>query len=172
MRIVLIGPRGSGKTTVAEFLAERLDWPIESTDAFVEKKLNKPIAGIVQDAGWKAFRQAETEAVSFLCQLDQTVIDTGGGVVENEDNVAMLKREAYVVYLTGDPETLASRIDGDVNRPPLTDAGDPIEEIRRILKQRDTLYRGAADLVLDTTSENPQSLAEKIERCFRTGAVK
>jgi shikimate kinase len=164
VRIVLIGPRGSGKSTVANLLGQKIGWPVASTDEFIEKQNRTSIAELVEKKGWDFFRREEEKAVRFLCRLDEAIIDTGGGVVENSALIPLISSRALVVYLTGKPEALAERIRHDKNRPPLTAEDDPIQEMRQVLTRRDPLYRQAAGLVIETTNIPPARVVSTIER--------
>src|SRR5437762_782279 len=99
--IYLIGPRGSGKTTVARLLAERLGWDWVDADAELEARCGRSIREMFASEGEEGFRRHEAEVLRQLSGRASVVIATGGGVVLREDNRELLKR-GKVVWLTAD----------------------------------------------------------------------
>jgi shikimate kinase len=79
MNIVLIGYRGTGKSTVARLLASRLERELVSTDAEIVKRAQRTIPEIVAQDGWEHFRDLESEICREIAGRDQLIIDTGGG---------------------------------------------------------------------------------------------
>ncbi len=154
MNIVLIGYRGTGKTSVGRALAERLGRPFYDADAFLEEKFGQTIKEMVSAEGWPFFREREKEVIAELSGFDDVVIASGGGAVMDEDNVVCLSRDGFLVLLTADMETLIRRIQGDVasgeQRPGLT--GDDIyEETRAMIELRMPVYERVAHMAVDTT---------------------
>ncbi len=159
MIVALIGPRGAGKTTIGRRLGETLSWPVLSTDAIVAEKAGKSISRIVAEAGWSSFREMEsvtlTEVTRRVAELPAgqgLVLDCGGGLVLEAGNRLWLREYAWCVYLVASPEVLAARTTPDPHRPPLTELGDPVREATVTLAKREPLYRGLAQLVLETGS--------------------
>ena len=91
MNLILIGYRGTGKSTIAQLLAERLGWGLISLDAEIAKKAQRSIPEIVEQFGWDHFRQLESEICQTAAQQDHMVIDTGGGVIVREENIRALQ---------------------------------------------------------------------------------
>ena len=142
MKIVLIGYRGTGKTTVGRLVADHLGLPFLDTDAMVEALAGRPIPAIFAAKGEAGFRVLEREVCAGLAAAEG-VIATGGGVVLDPGNIEALRRGATVVLLEGSPEELARRCaPGD--RPGLTGL-PPLEEVRAMLAARADAYRAAAD---------------------------
>ena len=162
MRIVLIGPRGCGKSTAAALLGQKLSCPVFSTDRQIEQTAQMPIGTLVDQRGWNAFRDLEQQVVESLGEVDPAIIDTGGGAIERPANRRALCTNALVVYLTGTAKVLAARIFGDVNRPALTDQADPVDEMHQVLARRDPIYREMAALIIDTDDKNPEQIATQI----------
>lgn len=164
MNIYLIGYRGSGKTTVAQQLAQRLGWNWLDADVELERRAGKSIKEIFAQSGEEAFRNQEAETVAALATLDRHVIALGGGAVLRESNRLAI-RSGKVVWLQATVETLLARIESDPTtsqrRPNLTAVGGN-EEVRRLLAQRTPLYAQCADLSLDASQDPPQRLAEAI----------
>ena len=168
MNIVLLGYRGTGKSTVAKYLARKLGRTVYRIDDLIVESMGKPIPRIVEEDGWSRFREVEAEVVREVCsRADGAIIDCGGGVVLNGENIACLKKRGRAVLLTVTLEALMGRIRKDPNRPPLKDGLSFEEEQRQILAERDEKYRAAADMVLDTTQQSPGETAREIIQHFR-----
>src|SRR5437773_2224462 len=113
--ILLIGPRGSGKTTVAGLLAQRLGWQSLDADAELERRDGRDIRTIFAEEGEAGFRDKEEALVMELCDLRQHVIATGGGAVVRAQNRARIKSAGRVYWLGADANTLWRRIDADAS---------------------------------------------------------
>jgi shikimate kinase len=166
MNIVLVGLRGSGKTSVGRILADRLGWPFLDTDAEVEREAGRSIRDIFEEDGENRFRDIEERVVRRVSERDGTVIATGGGVVLRSANVEALRKNGFVAHLDAPPETLVERIAGDSStpsrRPPLLPGNDDATEMRRLAEARAPLYAAARDMVLDTSRLSPEEAAEAI----------
>jgi shikimate kinase len=167
MNLLLIGYRGTGKSTVARLVAERLGWPWLDADVELESRARKSIAEIFRDDSEQAFRDWESQVLADLIRLDRHVLALGGGVVLRPENRKLIKQGGAVVWLTADPETILARINADAmtaaRRPNLTARGG-LEEIRELLTQREPFYRECASAVVDTTGRNLTEVAEEVAR--------
>ena len=157
MSIVLIGYRGSGKSTIGYKLANRLWQEVVDTDALIVKKAGKTIAEIFEQDGEQRFRDLETEVVKEVAKLQDVVISLGGGAVVREENRRALKEAGHkIVYLKCDPEVLLQRIQSDaatsMSRPNLTNLFGGIEEIEKVLAAREPIYRELMTAELDVTN--------------------
>lgn len=161
MKIILIGYRGSGKTTVGKHLALRLNVPFIDTDHLIEHKAGKTISQIFTQEGELGFRQRETLALKEAMQLGDGVISTGGGVLLRPENRLIIRKADLIVYLTAPVHILAERTKNDTNRPPLTNLPHE-EEIVVILKERIPLYEAAADITIDTSCHSIEEAANII----------
>ena len=150
MNIALIGFRGAGKTTIAKFLAGKLDKKVISTDEEIMKKTKMPIAKFVKKYGWEKFREAECDIIEYISDFDECVFDTGGGIVVRNENIINLKKNSLIVLLTADVKTITSRLKNSKERPSLTGKGF-LEEIKDVLHEREEKYRRAADYIIDTS---------------------
>lgn len=162
MNIVLIGYRGTGKSTVGKVLAAKLGRTLVSTDKEIVRRTGRSIPEIVAEQGWEHFRNLESEVCTDLAGRDNLVIDTGGGAILRQQNVGALKQNGLLFWLTASVETIANRIGGDTQRPSLTGTKSFVEEIKEVLAERTSGYQAAADHMLSTDGRSINQLAEKI----------
>jgi shikimate kinase len=169
MSIALIGYRGSGKSTTGKRLADRLWQPFVDTDELVVKKAGKDIRTIFAEQGEGAFRDLEAKVVAEVCKLGEHVIALGGGAVLREENRrAIREAKLKVIYLRCEPQELLKRIESDPQsraaRPNLTELGGGIDEIRKVLAEREPIYRSVMTAELDVTNLSPQDAVVYITR--------
>lgn len=150
MNIVLIGYRGTGKSTVGRLLAEQLGRTLVSTDGLISEKAQRSIPEIVEQSGWDYFRDLESTVCKEVGRRDNVVIDTGGGAILRSDNVEHLHINGVVFWLTADIQTIANRIGQDIQRPSLTGSKSFVEEIEDVLRDRKPKYHAAADYTVPT----------------------
>ncbi|HEX4591550.1 MAG TPA: shikimate kinase [Gemmataceae bacterium] len=164
-RIYLIGPRGSGKTTVGRMLAQRLGCGFLDADAELETRTGQTVAEIFTCAGESGFRDHEAALLAALATLDTHVVACGGGVVLRSENRKLLRATGLCIWLTGDPATLSRRLEGDPvsasRRPALTDLPGPAE-IERLVREREPLYREVAHLIVGTDGRPPDVIVSDI----------
>ncbi len=167
MNLLLIGYRGTGKTSVAQRLALQLGWPWVDADVEVELRAGKSIAAIFADDGEPAFRDLESAALRDLVAGERRVIALGGGVILRAENRAAICAAGPVVWLTARPEILLARINADATsrerRPNLTASGG-ISEIIATLGQRLPFYRECAQWEVDTEDKTTAEVAAEILR--------
>ena len=161
MNIALIGFRGAGKTTVAMLLAKKLNRKLISTDSEIAKRMKLSIDKIVKKYGWEKFRDAESDVIERICDFDDCVFDTGGGVIVRNENIVNLKRSALVILLTADLKSFTERIKESEERPPLTDLGS-LKEIKKVMQERDERYKKASDYTIDTSRLTPEEVCDLI----------
>ena len=160
-RIALVGYRGTGKSTVARLLAQKLGLELVELDRLIDERAGERIPEIVSRFGWEKFRSLETELLAEVVQKDNVVFDLGGGVVEREENRELIKKHCLVIWLKASPEMIVKRIKDQMHRPSLTGKSFT-DEVPEVLKRREPLYRSVAQLELDTESRTPEELAEQI----------
>jgi len=173
MAITLIGYRGSGKSSVAPRLAERLGWDWIDADAELELRAGRTIREIFASDGEPEFRRLEHEVIADLAQNPKLVIAAGGGAILREDNRAILMASGPVVWLQADIETLLGRIQGDATtaarRPNLTAAGGR-SEVEQLLAIREPLYRQTASFTVDSGNRPVEEIVGDImKRLQRLG---
>jgi shikimate kinase len=170
MKIVLLGYRAVGKSTLGMLVAQHLGWPYQDIDRGIEAAVGQSITEFYQTQGDAAYRTVESEVVAQMCRSEHCVIAFGAGSVMRPANRAHARRDALVFYLQASPQVLWDRMRGDPasasTRPPLGSGG--YEEVVEMLAQRQAAYIECADVVLDATC-TPESLAEQVieayERC-------
>ena len=162
MNIVLVGYRGTGKSTVGRLLAARLGRDLVSTDAEIVKRAQRTIPEIVAQEGWEYFRDLESDICREFASRDQLVIDTGGGAILRMKNVEVLKKNSTVFWLTASVETIAKRVGGDSQRPSLTGTRSFVDEIQDVLRERTPKYQAAADHSIVTDDRSINQLVEML----------
>ncbi len=162
MNIVLIGYRGTGKSAVAKCLADALNRPCVGLDDEIVRLAGTSIPEIVETSGWEHFRDLESRAVREAAQRDECIIDTGGGAILRDQNVACLKQSGILFWLQASVADIVSRIGGDDQRPSLTGAKSFTDEVEEVLAERTPRYAAAADHVLDTGNDTPDAVARHI----------
>jgi shikimate kinase len=162
MNIVLIGYRGTGKSTVGRLLASRLGRQLVSTDAEIVKRAQRTVPEIIAQEGWEYFRDLESDICRELADRDQLVIDTGGGAILRTQNIESLKKNGTVFWLTASVETIAKRIGSDNQRPSLTGTKSFVDEIQDVLQERMPKYQAAADHVIATDHRSINQLVETV----------
>jgi shikimate kinase len=168
--IVLIGYRGSGKSTIGGKLADRLWQPfVDSDELIVRKAGGRTIKEIFETEGEQRFRDLESEIVREVSLLQEHVIALGGGALVREENRKHIKDAGHkVIYLKCSPEVLLKHIQDDpdtnMTRPPLTHLGGSVEEIRKLLAEREPIYRQAMTAELEVTNLTPEEAVVYIVR--------
>jgi shikimate kinase len=170
--VALVGFRGSGKTTVGRALAVFLGGDCIDTDDLIVKAAGRTIADIFAGEGEAGFRKREAEVIRRVVAAPPAVLSVGGGAVLDGRNVEALRSVATIVWLTAPATVLRKRIEADpataALRPHLT-AESSVEEVEHLLENREPHYRGAAELIVDTTNAAPEQIAREI--AVRLGLV-
>ena len=159
--IYLIGFMGTGKTTVAKALADKLPYYICDTDELIVKICGKSIADIFANEGEEYFRAQETLLLKQLAKENGLIISCGGGMAVREENVEYMKQGGSVIMLSATAKTVLERAGGDEARPLLKDKKTP-EEIEEFMNKRLPYYEGAADFIVDTDDRDPADIASEI----------
>ena len=151
--IVLVGPMGSGKTTVGRRLAHELNRDFFDTDHEIIDKTGVNIDYIFDIEGEKGFRERESKILENLCQMSNIILATGGGIVILPKNRKILKNSGLVVYLSSSVNQLLKRTAKSKTRPLLENSSDRRKTITELLEARDVYYREVASFVVDTTGK-------------------
>jgi shikimate kinase len=159
--IVLIGPMGSGKSSVARELAGRTGWRWIDTDRLAAQQAGRSIPEIFATQGEECFRDLECAAVRTLAGLRPAIVATGGGVVLRAENIALLRSLGCVAWLTASEDVLFERISRTRKRPLLATA-DPRATMRALLTVRDPLYAACSHVKIDTSLLSHAEVADAV----------
>ncbi|MEX0585449.1 MAG: shikimate kinase, partial [Pirellulales bacterium] len=165
MTITLVGYRGTGKSSVAQRLADRLGLTAVDADAEIELRAGCTIREIFAARGEAGFRALERDVMADLLQRPGLVIAAGGGAVLNAQTRSEMRAAGPVVWLQGSPATIEARLQSDATtrerRPPLT-AGDLQTEIATLLAVREPLYRDVASVAVATDDRDIADIVDEI----------
>lgn len=151
---------GSGKTTIAMKLSHRLKMNYVSTDDLIEKEEKATINEIFTRKGEEYFRDVESKIIRDACAADNSVVDTGGGIVLRDENWADMKEGGITVCLTADEGVIMARTKKYKHRP-LLNVEDPKQKIRSLLAKRAPFY-AKADYCVDTGKLTVKQVVDKI----------
>jgi shikimate kinase len=157
--IVLVGPMGSGKSTVGELLAERLGVPYRDTDADIVAAQGREIADLFVEEGEAYFRDLERAAVRAAVAEHEGVLALGGGAILDESTRGLLAG-LPVVYLSLDVEEAVRRVGLNQARPLL--AVNPRRQWRELMDARRHLYTEVARVVVATDERTPEEVAQAV----------
>ncbi|GAA1577235.1 shikimate kinase [Actinomadura kijaniata] len=158
-KAVLIGPPGSGKSTVGTALAERLDAVLRDTDADVEAAAGKPISEIFIDDGEEHFRALERDAVAAALAEHDGVLALGGGAILAAETQELLAGHT-VVYLQVGLAEAVKRVGLNSARPLLV--LNPRSQLRKLLEERLPIYERLAVITVATDQRTPDEVVEEI----------
>lgn len=157
--IVLTGFMGTGKSTVGQIVAARLNRPFVDMDSVIEQRTSRTIADIFAAEGESEFRRLERELCAELSRQQYLVIATGGGALVDPVNRKLMVGSGMVICLTAPVEVLAARLQDDTARPLIAD--DPATKLAALLEARTQAY-AALPFHIDTESLAPEQVAEAI----------
>ena len=158
--VVLIGLPGSGKTTVGQLVAQKLQAGFVDIDAVLVRREGRPITTIFAEKGEAAFRELERKEMDAALATEPAIIASGGGWAAQTGAVDGATPRALVVYLRTRPETVAERAAPEGTRPLLM-GGDPVERMRQLMKEREPAYLKAAEQV-DTDRKASAKVAAEV----------
>lgn len=161
-RIVLIGPPGSGKSTVGVALAAHLQWPFVDTDALIELKESKKITDIFVDDGEEHFRTIEFETLQEVLLEPSAVISLGGGApISQRAQDALVSSESSIVFLDVSLSTAAPRVGFNRDRPLLL--GNPRAQWQALSDQRRPIYEKLSTLSIKVDDMSVDEIVSIIE---------
>jgi shikimate kinase len=159
-RVVLVGPMGAGKSTVAALLAQRYGVTARDTDADVEAAEGRSVSDIFVESGEARFRELEREAVAAALASHDGVLALGGGAVLDERTRELLAGHPVVFLRVGMGEAV-KRVGMGASRPLLF--GNVRAQVKALLDERAPIYESVATVVVDTDDATPAEVADRVE---------
>ena len=158
--IVLVGIMGSGKSTVARVLSKKLNMKWLDTDHMIESQSGKKITDLF-NVSESYFRSWEHSICNSLQNYQNHIISTGGGIIINPNNRALLKKLGIVIYLSISANAVINRLKNDTKRP-LLQHENKLEIIQNLLVERDPLYNEVSTLKIDVDQLSIDQVTEQI----------
>lgn len=159
--IILIGPMGSGKSTIGNLLAKKLNRIFIDSDHYIEEKTGVDIPRIFDVEGEEGFRQRETCALKELAEQRDIVLATGGGSVIKEENQHILSNCGFIVFLDTSIQQQMSRLKKDKKRP-LLQTDNPRQRLEELLTERKPIYQKLADFTIKTDHKYAKAILNNI----------
>ncbi len=164
-RIILIGPMGSGKTTVGQRLAADLSLSFRDTDQMIESQSGRLISDIFIEDGEEDFRALEKIILRTGLLEDETVLSLGGGACLSMDAQSALRASgAFIVYLKISLSQVSSRVGFNQGRPLLM--GNPRAQWQALMNDRAPIYEGIASYICDVDGKSVDELVSEIAIAF------
>ena len=160
--VVLVGPMGSGKTTVGRRLSEKLGIDFYDTDHEIIDKTGVSIDHIFDVEGEKGFRKRESDVLKDLCSKSNIIIATGGGAVILEENRLEISNTGSVIYLSSSVDQIFKRTAKSKTRPLLEDSPNKRKTIIEIIESRDPLYKEIATIIVNTNGKKLNEIIHEI----------
>lgn len=142
-KVYILGLPASGKTTTAKWLATELNWGLIDLDDAIEDQEGMTIATIFNKKGETYFRNLENSVLRKTAEMNNTVISTGGGIVEFPENIDWMNNHGLTIYLNADKELILSRIIEKIDERPMfmgLDSQGIREKLDEILLKRNKMY--------------------------------
>lgn len=162
--VILIGFMGTGKSTVARKLAKKTGLPVREMDDMIVEQEGMPITKIFERYGETYFRDLETKQAEKISEADGVIVSCGGGTVMRWENVRHLRKNGVIVLLQATPDTVYERVKRGGDKRPLLNKYMSRGYISWLMKQRDDIYREAADVIIETDGMSSERVAEEIMR--------
>lgn len=160
VELVLIGPPGSGKSSVAKSLAKKTGKRFVDTDKVIEEKEGKPITEIFLEDGEKHFRTVESEVVLQTLAGEDEIVALGGGSILSEVVRDQLKKFSPIVYLEVSISNAAPRVGFNRERPLLL--GNPRAQWLALMENRRPIYESLATFKVSTDNKKPDQVTSEI----------
>lgn len=165
-RVFLVGPMGSGKTTLGRRAAGLLGMDFIDCDEEIERRTGASVNLIFDIEGEVGFRSRESRLLEELAGRDGALIATGGGVVTVPENRSVLRRSGLVVWLPTSVQQQLRRLEMDKKRP-LLQAPDRRARLEAMARERDPLYASVADVVFRPRQRGVARAAEALVEALR-----
>ena len=166
MNIFIVGPMGSGKSTVGKIISDELFLNFFDTDDEIEAKTGASIDWIFDLEGEEGFRKRESEMLEEMVKKNSIVLSTGGGIILSKLNRELLSSRGTVFYLSTPISTQVERTFKDKDRPLLKN-GDPGEILAKLHDERKDFYKAVSDHVITTENKSSQEVASEIIKVFK-----
>jgi len=160
--IILVGPMGSGKTTIGKRLSESLNLDFFDSDHEIIDTTGVSIDHIFDVEGEKGFRTRESDVLKKLCNMPNIVLATGGGAVTLEENRELIMKSGSVIYLLSSVDQILRRTAKSKTRPLLEKSNNRRKTITSILEARDSLYKEVASLNINTNGKKLNEVIDEI----------
>jgi len=161
MNIFIVGPMGSGKSTVGKIISSELFLNFFDTDEEIEARTGASIDWIFDLEGEEGFRKRESKILEEMVQQNSIVLSTGGGIILSESNRELLSSRGTVFYLATPIAVQLERTSKDKDRPLLKN-GDPGKILEELHVARESLYEGVADYIVNTEGKSSQEVSTEI----------
>lgn len=159
--IFLIGFMGSGKSTIAKVLEERLHMELVEMDARIVEEQKMSINEIFERYGEPYFRDVESNLVLTIKDTGNCVVSCGGGVILRKENVENMKENGSIIYLCATPQTIYERVKDSTDRP-LLNGNMNVEYISQMMEKRRPLYEAAADFSIRVDEKSVSAICDEI----------
>jgi shikimate kinase len=164
--VYLVGPMGSGKTTIGQRVAKRLGLEFFDCDHELETHTGASVGLIFDIEGEEGFRDRETRMLEQLTRREGVLVATGGGVVLRRRNRELLHRNGLVVYLSTSVSQQLRRLNRDRTRP-LLQSGNRKEKLADLAAHRNPLYEDIADIVFPSLNRGLDATAKELSDLIR-----
>ena len=161
MNIFIVGPMGSGKSTVGKILSDELFLNFFDTDEEIENRTGASIDWIFDLEGEEGFRKRESGVLEEMVQKNSVVLSTGGGIILSENNRELLSSRGTVFYLATPISVQVERTAKDKDRPLLKN-GDPGQILKELHEKRKNLYESVSDYIVETEDKSSKEVASEI----------
>lgn len=162
--IFLVGPMGSGKSSVGKYLAKITKKDFYDSDHEIQSRTGVSISWIFEVETEAGFRRREQNVIAELIKLNNIVLSTGGGCVVTPANRKSLSQHGVVIYLKVSLPIQVERTSHRKDTRPLVDVPNPEKKLIELNQQREPLYEEIADLVYDTDNKTPKAIANQIAK--------
>jgi shikimate kinase len=165
MRIFLIGFMGCGKSTIGHSLASALNLTFVDLDTYLEERFFRTIPQIFAEEGENAFRKKERKVLEEVVAFDDVIVATGGGAPCFFDNMGLMNKAGFCVFLDVDVDSLVNRLVHAKTERPLIKGKSP-EELHKFIEgmmQKRRPYYEQAHYILKGKDILPEQIIELVK---------